>query len=212
MSFTMETAGARVIAHWIPASRQILDDAPQLRDMIDTDLRYGLELKEDEQILTGSGTGENLYGLIPQATDYTAPFVVDGETIIDKVGLAILQAALTEFPPDGIVLHPTDWMKIRLTKDADGRYIFGNPAESSTAALWGLPVVETTSMPVNRFLVGSFQAAATIYDRWLPRVEISTEHADYFIRNLVAILAEERLAFAVKNPNAVIYGSFATGG
>ena len=43
-------------------------------------------------------------------------------------------------------------------------------------------------------------------------MEISTEHADYFIRNLVAILAEERLAFAVKNPNAVIYGSFATGG
>lgn len=208
MAFEMKTTAAKVIAHWIPASRQVLDDAPQLSGLIDTELRYGLAIKEDSQLLAGDGTGENLLGLIPQATAYAAPFTVTGATIIDQIGLAILQAALTDFPPDGIVMHPTDWMRVRLTKDAGGNYIFGNPATSSNALLWGLPVVATTSMQVDKFLVGSFEAAATIYDRWLPRVEISTEHADYFIRNLVAILAEERLALAVKNPNALIYGDF----
>lgn len=208
MAFEMKTTSAKVIAHWIPASVQILDDAPQLAGIIDTDLRYGLAVKEDAQLLIGDGTGENLLGMIPQATAYAAPFVVSGGTIIDQVGLAILQAALTDFPPDGIIMHPSDWMRIRLTKDAGGNYIFGDPATSSTATIWGLPVVATTSMQVDKFLCGSFQAAATVYDRWLPRVEISTEHADFFTRNLVAIRAEERLAFAVKNPNALVYGDF----
>ncbi|RIY01484.1 phage major capsid protein [Aureimonas flava] len=208
ISFTMQTTAAKVIAHWVPASRQILDDASQLAGIIDSDLRFGLAMKEDEQLLMGSGSGENLLGMITQATAYAAPFTVSGQTIIDQVGLAILQTALTDFPPDGIIMHPSDWMRIRLTKDAGGNYIFGNPATSSTALLWGLPVVATTSMQIDKFLCGSFQNAATVYDRWEPRVEISTEHSDFFARNLVAILAEERLAFAVKNPNALVYGDF----
>ncbi|RIY00871.1 phage major capsid protein [Aureimonas flava] len=208
ISFEMKTTSAKVIAHWVPASRQILDNAAQLAGIIDNDLRYGLALKEDEQLLMGSGTGENLLGMIPQATAYAAPFTISGSTIIDQVGLAVLQASLTDFPPDGIIMHPSDWMRIRLQKDAGGNFIFGNPGIRDSAVLWGLPVVETTSMPIDKFLVGSFQSAATVYDRWLPRVEISTEHSDFFTRNLVAILAEERLAFAVKNPNALIYGDF----
>jgi HK97 family phage major capsid protein len=74
--------------------------------------------------------------------------------------------------------------------------------------LFGLPVVETTRMAIDKFLVGDFQRAATLYDRWTPRVEVSTEHADFFTRNLVAILAEQRLALAVKQAAAVTYGDF----
>jgi HK97 family phage major capsid protein len=63
-------------------------------------------------------------------------------------------------------------------------------------------------MAVDKFLVGDFQRAATLYDRWTPRVEVSTEHADFFTRNLVAILAEQRLALAVKQAAALTYGDF----
>lgn len=55
-------------------------------------------------------------------------------------------------------------------------------------------------LKIDKFLVGNFQRAATLYDRWTPRVEVSTEHADFFTRNLVAILAEERIALASRTP------------
>ena len=128
--------------------------------------------------------------------------------MLDTVGTAILQAALAEFPADGIILHPADWMRIRLLKDADGRYILGDPQATVAPNLFGVPVVATQAMAVDSFLVGNFMAAATLYDRWAARVEVSTEHADFFTRNLVAILAEERLGLAIKQRSALVYGDF----
>ncbi|MEN3793943.1 phage major capsid protein [Fulvimarina sp. MAC3] len=208
-AFEMQTATAKTIAHWVPASRQILEDAPQLAGIIDTELRHGLELKEEQQLLNGSGVGQNLLGMVTQATAYAAPIPdIAAATMIDTIGLAVLQSALAEFPATGIVLHPSDWMRIRLIKDGDGNYILGAPGANVPPVLFGLPVVATQAMAIDKFLVGDFQTAATIYDRWQPRVEVSTEHADFFTRNMVAILAEERIALAVKQPTALTYGDF----
>jgi HK97 family phage major capsid protein len=76
--------------------------------------------------------------------------------------------------------------------------------------LWGLPVVPTPAMPQGDFLVGALALAAQIYDRMSPEVLISTEHADFFTKNLVAIRAEARLALTVKRPAALVYGSYST--
>lgn len=208
LAFELRTLPTQVIAHWIPASRQVLEDSPQLRDIIDGELRYGLAYVEEGQLLYGDGSGSNLDGMVPNATAFAAPFTISSATMIDTVGLAILQNALADFPADGIVMHPSDWMRIRLLKDADGKYVLGDPQAVITPALFGLPVVATQAIAANKFLVGNFQAAATLYDRWAARVEVSTEHADFFVRNLVAILAEERIGLAVKQPLALTYGDF----
>ncbi|SOB88297.1 phage major capsid protein, HK97 family [Sphingomonas guangdongensis] len=207
-AFTLTSLTPKVIAHWVPASRQILEDVPQLKGIIDSELLHGLALKEDAQILMGDGTGENLSGLITNATAYSAPVTVTSPNMLDQIALAILQTTLADYTPTGIVMHPSDWMRIRLLKDGDGKYLLGDPGANVPAVLFGLPVVATTSMTVDKFLVGDFRAAATLYDRWTPRVEVSTEHADFFTRNLVAILAEERIALAVKNALALTYGDF----
>ncbi|MBY0361187.1 MAG: phage major capsid protein [Phreatobacter sp.] len=208
MSFDLVTVASKVIAHWIPASRQILEDVPQLAGIIDSELRYGLAVKEDSQLLYGSGTGPNLTGMVTAATAYAAPMTIAAATMIDQIALAILQTGLADLPADGIVLHPSDWMRMRLAKNGQGDYILGAPGANVEPRLFGLPVVPTTSMQVDKFLVGNFRAAATLYDRWAARVEVATEHADFFVRNLVAILAEERLALAIKRPTALVYGDF----
>lgn len=209
MGLAVRTTPTQVIAHWIPASRQVLDDSPQLRDLIDTELRFGLREAEDVQLLNGDGVSPNLHGLIPQATAYSSPITLGAEaTEIDVIASAILKNALADLPADGIVLHPSDVMKMRLLKDTEGRYVLGSPASDAPPGLWGLPVVETKAIAAGTFLVGAFRAAATIYDRWAPIVMVSTEHADFFTRNLVAILAEERLALAVKRPEALTHGTF----
>lgn len=205
LRFDLVNTSAKVIAHWMKASRQILSDFAQLRSVIDNRLLYGLAYAEEQQLLNGDGTGQNLLGIIPQATAYVAPFAPTAGTAIDTMRLAMLQAEIALFPATGHVMNPLDWGRIELTKDADGRYIIGNPQGTIAPTLWGLPVVTTPAIAADKFLTGAFKMGAQLFDRWDARVEVGYVNDD-FIRNLTTILAEERLALAVYRPQAFIYG------
>ena len=211
IQFDLVSTTAKVIAHYMKASRQILDDASQLQSYIDGRLRYGLAFKEEQQILNGDGTGQNLLGIIPQATAYVRPngVTTTAESKLDTLRFAMLQAVLAEYPASGHVLNPIDWASIETLKDTTGQYIIGNPQGTLNPTLWGLPVVATQALTAGKFLTGAFSMGAQIFDRWLSRVEVATENEDDFIKNLVTILAEERLALAVYRPEAFIYGNLA---
>jgi HK97 family phage major capsid protein len=206
---------AKVIAHFMKASRQVLDDAPQLRSLIDNNLLYGLAFKEEAELLYGDGTGQHLLGIVPQATPYNPPAAVGAAlSPVDQLRMAILQAVLAEFPSTGIVLNPIDWARIemmRVDKDAankpKGAYLIGNPQGNTPMSLWRLPVVDTPAMTAGKFLTGAFRLGAQLFDRWVARVQLATENEDDFVNNLVTILAEERLALAVYRPEAFIYGT-----
>ncbi|HTN60264.1 MAG TPA: phage major capsid protein [Devosia sp.] len=209
IKFDLVTAAVTTIAHWVLATKQILDDVPQLMSYIDGRLRYGLAFVEDAQILNGGGTGTDLNGIYTQATAFAAPVTIPTPvTKIDVIRLAMLQAFLAELPPTGIVLHPTDWATIELVKDTTGRHIIGNPQDGTAPRLWRLPVVETPAMTADKYLVGAFKLGAQLFDREEANVEISTEDSDNFRKNLVTIRAEERLAMAVYRPEAFIKGDF----
>lgn len=207
LKFDIVTTSAKVIAHWMKASKQVLSDIAQLRSIIDQRLLYGLAYVEEAQLLNGDGTGQNLHGIIPQATAYAAPITLTSPTSIDIMRLAMLQAALAEYPATGHVMHPSDWAFIETLKDADGRYIIGNPQGTISPTLWGLPVVTTQAIAVDTFLTGAFRLGAQVFDRWDARVETGYVNDD-FTKNLVTILAEERLALAVYRPEAFIVGDF----
>lgn len=207
MQMELVTTSAKVIAHWMKASKQILDDIPQLRSMIDQRLGYGLALKEEQQILNGDNTGQNLHGIIPQASAYAAPISLADQNILDVLRLAMLQAALAEYAATGHVLNPIDWATIETLKDNIGRYIIGNPQGSASPSLWGLPVVATQAITVNKFLTGAFQQGAQLFDRWESRIEVGYVNDD-FTKNMVTVLGEERIALAVFRPEAFVYGDF----
>lgn len=208
IKLALVTTTAKVIAHHAKASRQILDDVAQLASYIDGRLRYGLAFKEEGQLLNGDGTGQNLLGIIPQATAFAAPITLTDPSSIDLMRLAMLQAVLAEYPATGHVMNPIDWAWVETLKDSTGRYIIGNPQGAVAPTLWGLPVVQTQAIAVDKFLTGAFKLGAQLFDRWLARVEIATENEDDFIKNLVTMLCEERLALAVYRPEAFIYGDF----
>ncbi|MBO9108905.1 phage major capsid protein [Agrobacterium sp. S2/73] len=206
LTFDMTSAPVRTIAHLFKASRQILDDAPALRSYIDGRARYGLRFAEENQLLNGSGTGQNIHGLVPQATAFNPAFAAADETGIDRLRLAVLQVVLAEYPATAFVLNPIDWAKIELTKDAGGNYIIGNPQGSLTPTLWNLPVVSTQAMAAGEFLTGAFSFAAQIFDRMEIEVLLSSENVDDFEKNMFTIRAEERLAFAVYRPESFVTG------
>lgn len=209
IKFALETSNVATIAHWVHATKQILDDVPMLESYIDGRLRYGLAFKEETELLNGTG-GAGLSGLVTNATAFSAPTTTTAATKIDVIRLAMLQTFLAEWPADGIVLNPRDWAGIEMLKDLGQNYLMANPASVTQKMLWGLPVVDTQAMTNDNFLVGAFGMGAQIFDREDANVEISTEDRDNFIKNLVTIRAEERLALAIYRPEAFITGDFTT--
>jgi HK97 family phage major capsid protein len=212
--FTSLSEKVRTIATWIPATKQVLADFDELSGFVSSSMPYYVNLAEEIQLLSGDGTGENLHGLIVQAAAFNTSLLATAEwTRLDIIGRAIEQImAAKELDPTFVVLHPNDYWAIRLTKDGFGRYILGDPQnQSDQPRIFGLDLVYTTSIAAGTFLIGSGNPIASeIRDRMELMVEISTEHADYFTRNLVAIRAEKRLALIVKRPNSYVTGSFAT--
>lgn len=209
LTFTKETATVKTIAHWIQASRQVMDDAPMLESYVNNRLLFGLALVEEGQLLNGDGTGDNLVGLNKVATAYDATLTAEGDTRADMIAHAIFQTSESEFEASGIILNPRDWHAIALLKDADGRYIFGGPAAFAAKVMWGLPVVATKAQAQGTFTVGGFDLASQVWDRMDATVEVSREDRDNFVKNMLTILCEERLALAHYRPTAIIKGSFA---
>lgn len=209
LTFEEVLEGVKTIAHMLKASKQVLDDLPQLQSFINGRLLNGLKRVEDAQLLFGLGTGNNLHGIYTQATAYLAPITIASPTRVDTMRLAMLQAALADVFATGHVLHMHDWTAIELLKDSTGAYLFTNPFSPNTPSLWGLPVAETNHAAMaSKFLTGSFAEAAQIFDREDANVVISTENADDLEKNMISVRCEERLALAVYRPEAFVKGEF----
>jgi HK97 family phage major capsid protein len=214
LTYTLVTTPVRLIATYMKASRQILDDVPQLQSEINNRLLYFLALEEELEILTGDGTAGQLLGIIPQATAYDTGLDVAGDSKIDTIRHALLQVTLSKYMPTNIVLHPQDWHDIELTKTGEGAsantgsYLMTNPSSQAAPRLWGRPVLESLNMTAGDFLVGNFPLGAQLFDRMEPGVQIATQNEDDFIRNMITILAEERVALAVYRADAFVEGTF----
>ena len=212
--FVGEQAAVRTLAHWEAAHRNVLADEPQLRSIIDNELMYGLRLLEDNQILNGNGSGENLRGVLQTSGIQTYDWS-DGaalpvkDTKADALRRAATLSYLAYYEPSGIVMHPNDWEDIELTKDSNGQYLIAvSVAMGGEPRVWRMPIVDTPAIAEGTALVGAFGTGAQLYDREQASIRISEQHADFFVRNAVVILAEQRLALAVKRPEAFVKVNF----
>ena len=211
LRFESAQAPVRTIAHWEAAHRNVINDEPQLQSTINNELLYGLALAEDDQILNGDGQTENLLGILntPGIQTYTQ---VAPDQKSDALCRSATLSVIANYPGTGFVLHPHDWEDIELQKaNGDGQYMLvTNVAVGATTSVWRQPVVETPAIAEGSWLTGAFGIGAQLYDRQVASIRISEQHADFFVRNAIAILAEERLALAVKRPESFVKGTFVT--
>ena len=211
---TLATVPIRTIAHWVQQSKQLMDDSPAFQTILDQEMRRGLAEEEDDQILLGDGTGQNLTGLLPNATTFDQSAATNGipggtgATEVDVIRWAKLAAAQKYYPADAIVLNPEDWARIELLKSTEGSYLFSAFTSGAQPRLWGLRVIENWSIPAGQFLVGGFSTGARIWDREQGNVVISTEDRDNFVKNMITIRAEERIALTIYRPDAFVFGDF----
>lgn len=216
VTFDSVTDMIKKIAVWMPVTDEALDDVPQLYSYIQELLRYDLKLAEEGQILKGDGSGNNLNGLMTQATAFDTALSKTGDTAIDTIRRAIYQVRKqSKRGADAVVMTELDWMNIELQKDGENRYLFANLQGLVMPVLWGRPVVASDSMDEGdgsttggEFLTGSFAQGARIYDRMAYTFKVGMINDD-FVKNQRVLLVEERLGLAVRRPYAFVKGAFA---
>ena len=187
-----------------------------MRSIIDNELLYGLRLTEDNQILSGSGTGEDLAGILNNSSIQTYTWssgyfgsTAQADTKADAVRRAATLAYLAYYEPTGIIVHPSDWEDMELQKNSQGTYLLAvSVAGGAESRIWRIPVIDTPAITAGTALIGAFGTGAQLYDREAASIRISEQHSDFFVRNAVVVLAEERLALAVKRPESFVKVTF----
>ncbi|WP_431881567.1 phage major capsid protein [Micromonospora chalcea] len=201
MTLAKVTTSVKTIAHWLPATKRALADAGQVRTLIDQFLRYGLEEELEDQIMNGDGSGENFDGIANVSGTQSQAYDTDLLTTTRKARTKVRTVGRSI--PTAYVMNPADWEAIDLLQDNEARYYFGGPQRLGQPTLWGLPVVECEAVPSGVAYVGDWRKAV-LWDREQANISVTDSHADFFIRNLVAILGEMRAAFGVLQPNAFV--------
>lgn len=202
------TAAVKTIAVWIPATKRALSDAAQLRGIIDQELRSDLDEELEDQMLNGDGVGENFTGVLNTAGILTQAWNAD---ILTTSRQAITTLMVTgRARPTAWVINPQDWETIELLQDNDGRYYWGGPLARGQKTLWGVPVVESQTQEQGSGILADWRKAV-LWDRERATIQVSDSHEDFFIRNMVAILAELRAAFGLIRPRAFIEVPFESG-
>ncbi len=206
MVFERVTTPVRTVAHWMPATKRALADAGQMETLIENFLRYGVEEELEDQMVLGNGSGENFTGLA-NISNLTAQ-AWDTNLMVTTRRARTKVRTVGRMTATAYLLNPYDWENIQLLRTEEGgvntgQFFFGGPAAVEVPTLWNLPVVESESVPQGTGYVGNFRTLI-LWDRQQTSVQMTDSHADFFVRNLVAILAEARAAFGCLRPAAIV--------
>ena len=197
---TAKTVSLAKIAAYLKESDELVEDAPRLASAIESRLIYQQQLAVENYLVSqlsgtsGIGTGSLL--------------TPDG---IFKAIMTVMSNS--GFAADAIVINPADYQNIRLRKDSNGQYYgggfmyggYGNGDVVEQPALWGVRTILTPAVAQGTCYVGAFRAGASVVSKADGmKVEITNTDQDDFIKNMITIRAEERLALAVRYPAAFV--------
>lgn len=199
----------RKITAYVKVSKEMLDDISFVEAEIRGELIELVQLKLDEQILSGDNTGNNLKGIMEYATAYAAgsfAATIDNANNFDVIRTAIAQIEAANFMPNYIVVNPLDVATMELTKATDGHYVLPPFVSATGTTIKGLPVISNNGVTAGDFLVGDF-TKSNLRIREDVTLAVGYENDD-FTKNLVTILAEARAVHFIKSNQT---GAFVTG-
>lgn len=200
-AFERKVANVKTIAEWVPITKRGLADVAALEGLINDELARDVADAEEAQVLNGDGVGENFTGVNNWSGVQNQAFSTD---MFESIRKGITKArTVGRVNPTGIVMNPTDVEAIDLAKDLNGTYRYGGPQTMGQRTVWGVPVVESEIQPAGIATLADW-SKCVIWDREQTTITMTDSHADFFVRNMVAVLGEERLAFAVTRPSAVV--------
>jgi HK97 family phage major capsid protein len=204
------------VASWIKVSKEMVDDISFMRGEINNELMTIVNLKLDEQLLSGDGIGDNLTGLLSYAQSFTpaAQFVgaIPFANDFDVLRVAMAQIANADFEANYIIMNPADVAEMELTKTSTGEYTLPMfvPMADGVTRVANVPVVANNGVTSGDYLVGDFTKSNL---RMREDVNIQVGYInDDFTRNMMTVLCEARACHFVKSNyvGAFVTGTFAT--
>lgn len=188
---------------------EMLSDYEYAQSYVNSRLLFMVAALEDNHLLNGSGNSNQITGILNVSGIQTQ--AVSG-TLADSIHKAITKIMSTPGfigAPEHLVIHPTDWQNLVLTKDSNGQYYAGGPFMGqygvggiSRSGPWGLTPVVTTAIAQGTALVAAGRLGATIFRRQGITIESTNSDASDFQYNRIAIRAEERLCLVPFRPAA----------
>lgn len=215
-AFAPVTEPLSKIAGITKISDEFSEDQAALVSVINSQLLLRLSIQEEFQIVSGTGVAPNVRGILNRVGIQVeaATNLADN---IEAVYRAITRVhTATQFAATGMVIHPTDYQRLRLAKDLNGQYFgggaftgsYGQGGVSITPPVWGLPTIVTTAVPVGAAIVAAWAVGSQLFRRGGVRVESTNSDGDDFRFNRITIRAEERILLACYIPAAFVRVNF----
>lgn len=200
-AFTQRSVGVVKITDSLPVTDEQLEDVALIESYANSRLAFGVRQRLDQQAMTGNGTAPNMRGILNTAGIQTLARGTDPQ--MDALYKAMVRIrTIGRALPTHHVINPLDWQDIRLTRTADGIYIFGSPMESGPERLWGLPVVQNESIAENTSLVGSFEPSwITLFERRGIDIQVGYTGTQ-FTQGIRTMRADMRAALVLYRPAA----------
>jgi HK97 family phage major capsid protein len=209
--YTERESPVRKITISLPVTDEQLQDAPEVAAILDTRLRFGIMQRLDQQIFNGNGSPPNLLGLLSYVSSAADNGDIQtlaqagggvGDSIFDAVFSAMMAVRTTgRANPNLVVLHPTDWAIVRLTRTDLGEYVMGNPGVVGTQSLFGLPVALVEAGSAGTGLVGDFANFSYVAER--RGIDVQAGYSGtQFVEGKKTLRADLRAAFVVLRPAA----------
>jgi hypothetical protein len=173
------------IAVYTQLTRQLVEDASAVRDLINTELRREVLIREESEaaaalvaatLPTADGSGDLMAGI--------------------RVGIAEVQS--NGYSPNAALINPADWAAL------DVAVMTGTVLGPSIRPdYWGVRLIASSAQPAGTVTVGDFAAGVQHYVRSGVSLYITDSHANTFLDNVFTILSERRSKTVVSRPAAL---------
>lgn len=185
----------RMVGHHVPVTIEQLEDVPQVGNYLEGRLAYGAMNRFESQMISGNGTAPNIRGLLNTANIRTQ--AKGGDTIDDAFSKAIANIQVNgEANPNVVIIHPTDYQKLRANKNAVGELVAGDQRESYWQPIFGMIPIVTTAVPQGTAILLDDMYTEIVPRRGM-RIDVTNSHGDDFVNGLVRMRASIRGSIAV---------------
>lgn len=189
-TIAVSTVTLDTLAHWIEATRQVIEDEARLRDFISNTLLRGVLDKAETEAAAAIGAG------VGYAT-------ATADSMLKALRIGIAQVNSAGYRPSVILMNPLD----AATLDYEV-WQNGNGAPAGVGGVWGVPVVPNGTVPAGTAYVADGQVAWHHYYRGIADLFVSDSDVgpageSNFKRNILTFLGEYRGKTVVVRPEAV---------
>lgn len=194
------TIPVQKVGDTLPITEEFFEDEQMFYSELGMFLKTNVEIKINDQIVNGDGTGNNLTGLVASVPAFTAASsgITDASIydLIVKLKESISTTGGNKYRTNFALMNIADINKMKLKKDGNNNYVVPPFVDRSGNVVDGITIVEDNAVTANTMLIGDTKFAR-IYERTGLDVSTGTVGSQ-FVEDAMTLKVRKRLAFLIR--------------